>query len=84
MAAIGCALCVFTTLLLLMAETMRKTRSESSLLQGRRQIAGRLGLGAHERLAQSPAMLAAQVWALRLATVAAYCFTCWQIANAVI
>ncbi len=62
----------------------RKTRSESSLLQGRRLIADRLGLGAHERLIQSPAMMGMQIWALRLATLAAYCFTCWHTANAVI
>ncbi|MFY0680977.1 MAG: hypothetical protein JXR13_10420 [Thalassovita sp.] len=74
---------VFLTLILLGAEIARKTRNESSLMQGRRDIADRFGWGDWERMLQHPVVLEIQVWILRLITFAIFCFTCWHTANAV-
>ncbi|KAE9632681.1 hypothetical protein [Parasedimentitalea maritima] len=62
---------------------MRKTRDQSSLLKGQRDIADKFGWGDIERFKQSRAALAAQVWIMRAVTLAAFCFTCWHAASAV-
>jgi len=82
-ASVGFAVSVFLMLILLGAEAMRKTRGASSLLEGQRDIADEYGWGDFERFKQHPQMLMVQVWVLRFATLAAFCFTCWHAASAV-
>ncbi|WP_417604163.1 hypothetical protein [Primorskyibacter flagellatus] len=82
LAAVGFALFIFLVLLLLGAETKKRTSHESSLLQWRREIADRFGWGSQEKIQQHPYALEIQVWVLRAATLAAFCFTCWHTANA--
>ncbi len=81
-ATVGFAVFVFLTLVLLGAEASLKTREQSSLLRGRREIAKRVGLGAVERLGQSRPVMTVQVWILRLAVAGAFGFGCWHAANA--
>ncbi|RCW80813.1 hypothetical protein [Paracoccus lutimaris] len=84
LAVIGFATFVWMALLALAAEATKRTRDASTLLDWRREIASKHGLGAIERLGQHPASLAAQVWVLRVLTLAALCFTCWHIVSALI
>jgi hypothetical protein len=82
-ASVGFVVFVFCGLVLLGAEAMRKTRNQSSLLEGQRDIADEFGWGKIERFKQSEAVLLAQVWIMRAVTLAAFCFTCWHAASAV-
>jgi len=83
LAAVGFAAFVFLGLVALAARATVNTRTDSSLLKGRRLIAEKIGMGAWERLQQEPGVLIAQVWLLRAFTLTAFCFTCWHLANAV-
>ncbi|MFD1881978.1 hypothetical protein [Paracoccus pacificus] len=84
LAVVGFAVTVWVAFLTLAAEATRRTRNASSLLVGRRQIASKLGLGAIERIGQHPASLTAQIWVLRVLTLAALCFTGWHLVSALI
>ncbi len=83
LATLGFVGFVWFALIAMAVQSMAKTRNESSLLQGRRRIAEKFGWETWENAQQHPATLWAQVWLTRALTLAAFCFTCWHLANAV-